>query len=90
MSSLEARVRSGQIDIPPLVSSASDNGLERSNMSQFSSVILVAGLASLTETDWVFLPGEPVKPSLDLIERTPYAKVSSRYSFVTGAEHILN
>ena len=35
-------------------------------------MVFIAGLTSLTETDCVFLPGEPVKSSLD--ERTAYAK----------------
>jgi len=83
-------VRSSQIDIPPLVRSASDDGLERSGMSELSSMIFVARLALLTETDRVFLPREPVKSSFDLVERTPYAKVSSRRSFMVGAEHVLN
>ena len=44
-------------------------------------MIFVARLASLTETNRVFFPSEPVKLSLDLVERTPYAEVSSRHSF---------
>jgi len=53
-------------------------------------VIFVAGLASLTEANRVFLPGEPVKSSLDLVERALYAKVPSRRSSVTRAEHVLD
>ena len=36
-------------------------------------MIFIAGLASLTEADRVFLPGEPVKSSFDLAERVLYA-----------------
>ena len=53
-------------------------------------MIFFAGLASLTEADRVFLPGEPVKSSFDLAERVLYAKVPSRPSFVTTAEHVLD
>ena len=90
MASLAAWVRCGQIDIPPLVRRASDDGLERSGISELSSVIFVTRLASLTDTDRVFIPGEPVKSSFDLVERTPYAKVSSGGSFMAGPKHVLH
>jgi len=90
MASLVARVWSGQIDIPPLVGSASDNRLLWFRASKLSSVIFITGLASLSEADRVFLPGDPVKSSLDLVERALYAKVPSRLSFVTRAEHVLD
>jgi len=53
-------------------------------------VIFIAGLASLTEADRVFLTGEPVKSSLDLVERALYAKVPSCRSFVTRVELVLD
>jgi len=59
-------------------------------MSELLSMIFVEGLTSFTETDRVFLTGEPVKSSFDLVERTTYAKVSSRHPVVARVEHKLH